>query len=85
METASNIGVGGIAVLLAAFAVAVSVLKPGKNAQAIRAVGVMGIFSGWFWLSVTAAIWAVLDFVLPNKDKILAQIEKHQAGLKKNK
>ncbi|MDR0449598.1 MAG: hypothetical protein LBG89_04050 [Rickettsiales bacterium] len=83
MINTTTIGIGSIAVLLGAFAVAVSLLKPGKSAQAVRAVGVVAIFAGWFWLSFAAAIWAVLDFVLPNKEKLLKQYEELQKKTKK--
>lgn len=60
-----------LAILLGIAAVIISVLKPGKSAQAVRAVGVVAIFSAGFWVGLAAAVWAVLDYVLPNKDKIL--------------
>jgi hypothetical protein len=74
----NSIGIGAIAVLLAAVGLIVSVLKPGKNAQAVRAISIVAIFSGMFWLALTGAVWALMDFVLPNKKAILKSMEAAQ-------
>ena len=63
-----------LAVILGLVAIAVSVAKSGKNAQAVRAVGVVAIFTMGFWLGLAALAWVVIDFALPHADiKITAK------------
>ncbi|MDR2770287.1 MAG: hypothetical protein LBB08_02450 [Rickettsiales bacterium] len=58
-------------------ALAVSVVKPGKNAQAIRAVAVVGTVAATFWLCAVALGWSVMDFLLPDAEiKISRKPEK---------
>jgi len=55
-----------IIVLLNLSALVVTIVKPGKNAQTIRAIAVVGVFSFRFWLGFTAIIWALIDVFFPN-------------------
>jgi hypothetical protein len=57
-----------LAVIFSLAAIAVSVLRKGANAQAVRAVAVVGVFTMGFWLGLAALVWAVVDFVLPSAD-----------------
>ncbi|MDR2685552.1 MAG: hypothetical protein LBB23_02125 [Rickettsiales bacterium] len=68
--------------LMGALGILIAVVRPGKNSQAIRAIGVVSLFAGSFIMGLTAVVWAVLDFFLPNKDKIMAELDK-KAGKKK--
>ena len=52
-------------ILLGMGAVIITVARPGRNAQAIRAVAVMGVLAASFWPCAVAAVWAVLDIILP--------------------
>jgi hypothetical protein len=64
METAS---IGTVlAVVFSAAALLLSVVRPGKNVQTIRALGVVGMF-GNFWIGLIAIVWALAD-VVPSKD-----------------
>jgi hypothetical protein len=66
-----------LAVLMGLAAIAVSILKKGSNAQAIRAVAVVAIFTFGFMTGLAAVAWAVLDFVVPNTGiKITAKKKK---------
>jgi hypothetical protein len=49
-------------------AIAVSIIKAGRNQQAVRAVGFAGIFMPTPLLGLAAAAWAVADFLLPIAD-----------------
>ena len=58
-------------------AVIVSVIKSGKNSQAVRAAGFVGIFMPTLLIGFAAVIWAVADFLLPNTSiKITANRKK---------
>lgn len=51
-----------LAVLIGLCAILATAVKSGKNAQAIRAAGLVGIFAPALWVSVAALIWAVIEF-----------------------
>jgi len=52
-------------ILLGMGAAIATIVRPGKNAQAIRAVAVMGVLAASFWPCAVAAVWAAADIVLP--------------------
>jgi hypothetical protein len=70
---------GLLALILGIGAIALTVLRGGKNAQTIRAIAVVAIFAAitlqsfpsgsnhpmGFWLGLVAAAWAAVDFILP--------------------
>jgi hypothetical protein len=82
-----NIAAGGgfgflglLALILGLGAIALTVLRGGKNAQTVRAIAVVAIFAAitiqafpsnslghplGFWLGLVAAVWAAVDFILP--------------------
>lgn len=57
-----------LSVLLGLAAVAITLLKPGANSQAIRALGVASIFAfaGPFWISLVAVAWALIEYAIGN-------------------
>jgi len=63
-------------VLLNIAALIITIVKPGKNAQTIRAIAVVGAFSFRFWLGLTAVVWALVDVFFPNITIKLPEVTK---------
>ena len=58
-------------------AIVISVIKAGKNSQAVRAAGFVGVFMPTLLIGFAAVVWAVADFLLPNTSiKITAKPKK---------
>jgi hypothetical protein len=53
-----------LSVLFGLAAIAMTIIKPSPNAQAIRALGVVSIFASTFWVSLAAVAWAVIEFAM---------------------
>ena len=58
-----------LAVLFGLAAIAVTILKPGPNNQAIRALGVVGIFAPAIWVALAAIVWAAIEFAMASPKK----------------
>jgi hypothetical protein len=56
---------GVLAVLMGLAAIALTIAKPGRNAQAIRAVAVVAVFTFGFRVGLAAAAWAAADMLIP--------------------
>ena len=67
---------GVLAVLFGAAAIILSLYRPGKNVQAIRAIAVTGMVFMGFWLGVVALTWAVVDGFFPNLHTKLPELKK---------
>ncbi|MCL2338945.1 MAG: hypothetical protein FWC51_03270 [Proteobacteria bacterium] len=51
-----------LAVLFGVAAFVITYLKKTENNQAIRALAVVSVFAGAFWVSVVTLVWAVLEY-----------------------
>lgn len=57
-------------------ALIVTIVKPGKNVQTVRAIAVVGVFSFSLWLGLTSLAWALIDIFFPNMKIFLPQVKK---------
>jgi len=62
--------------LLNIAALCVTIVKPGKNAQTIRAIAVVGAFTFRFWLGLTSIVWALIDVFFPNISIKIPEVKK---------
>jgi len=51
-----------LAVLFGVAAFVLTYMKKTENNQAIRALAIVSIFAGAFWVSVAGLVWAVLEY-----------------------
>ena len=72
-----------LAILLGLGAGAVTIVQSGRNAQAVRAVAVVGIFSGTFLVGAAAFAWALIDILMPELDIRITAEKKAAAKTKK--
>ncbi|MCL2331505.1 MAG: hypothetical protein FWC61_03100 [Proteobacteria bacterium] len=56
-----------LAVLFGLAAIAVTIVKPGPNHQAIRAMGAGGVFAPAIWVALVALIWSVIELAMAAK------------------
>ena len=63
-------------IILALFALALNIARPGKNAQAVRAAAVVTLFTLRFWLGIAVLLWAAADAFFPNIANKLPDIGK---------
>jgi len=56
-----------LAVLFGLAAIAVTVVKPGPNHQAIRAMGAVGVFAPAIWVGLVALVWSVIELAMATK------------------
>jgi len=73
-----------MAIIIGVLAIAISIVRPGNNSQAIRAVAVIGILTMGFGLGVAALIWALLDMVLPEVELTVKDIDRKKRNGKQS-
>ena len=65
-----------MAIISGVAAIAVTVIRPGNNPQAVRAVAVIGILTMEFGLAMAAFGWAMLEVVFPDAELTIKDIRK---------
>jgi len=63
-----------MAIIIGVLAIAISMVRPGNNSQAVRAVALIGILTMGFGLGLAALTWALLDIILPDTDITIKNI-----------
>jgi len=68
-----------MAIISGVLAIAITVVRPGNNNQAVRAVAAIGILTMEFGLGLAAFAWALLDIILPDAELTIKDIRKRKS------